>query len=219
MSRLPETGPSLTRWLRQQERNAQRQANSSAFNRSGISITAEGVSTVDGELDVTGDLVVSGHAAITGTLSLPSGIIDNDALANPVSSQSVYADISNFNLVHHGFSTPLPVIKTVTITVPAGFTAANVEVFSRVFAYNNAAAADFLACQTGIAGRLDYALGILIPAGGNGSGVAISPFATTLSALTPGDTFTITIGAASNLYDWTMAGNVATVSGNILWFR
>ena len=237
MSRLPSTGPSLQRYLRQQARAAQRQQQSSAFNLSGTSVTAEGVVTVDGELDINGplavhgtadfdgDTTIGGNAAITGTLSLPAGIIDNDALANPIVSQSVYATILNFNLTAHTFSTPLPVIKTVTITVPAGFTAANVEVSSRLFAYNNnttgginGAGGDYFSCQTGIAGSLDFALGLVVLGSGS-SGVAISPFATPMTGLTPGDTFTITIGACSGYLNWTQAGNVATVSGNILWFR
>jgi hypothetical protein len=182
-------------------------------------IAAPNLLTVVGELDVTGPMVVG------GTLSLPAGIINNDALANPVLSQSVYATISNFTLTAHTYTTPLPVIKTVTITVPAGFTSADVAVVSRVFAYNNnttggtnGAGADYLACQTGIAGSLDFILGVTV-VGLTSSGVAISPLATTLTGLTPGSTFTITIGAASNFQDWTLAGNVATVSGNILWFR
>jgi hypothetical protein len=137
-----------------------------------------------------------------------------------VKPQSVWATVSNFNLTAaHPIPSTITVIKTVTITVPAGFTAANISMISRVFAYNNSAGADFFFCQTGIAGVYDFALGVLIPAGGNGSGVAVSPFATTLTGLTPGSTFTITIGACSDYYSWTQTGNVATVSGNIQWYR
>jgi len=48
MSRLPSTGPSLQRYLRQQARAAQRQQQSSAFARSGMSVSAEGIVTVAG---------------------------------------------------------------------------------------------------------------------------------------------------------------------------
>jgi len=102
MSKLPETGPSLLRHLRQQQRQMVRQADSSAFARSGTAVTAEGVTTVDGEhiVDgsetVNGPLAVHGTAAfdgnttiggnlvVAGTLSLPNSIIGNDALTNPV---------------------------------------------------------------------------------------------------------------------------------------
>ena len=44
MSRLPSTGPSLQRYLRQQARTAQRQQQSSAFNLSGVTVTPDGLS-------------------------------------------------------------------------------------------------------------------------------------------------------------------------------
>jgi len=67
---------SLTRWLRQQERKAQRQQQSSAFNLSGTSVTAEGTTTTDGTWDLTGDLNVSGEFSTLdtdGSVLLKSG--------------------------------------------------------------------------------------------------------------------------------------------------
>ena len=238
MSRLPSTGPSLQRWLRQQERKAQRQQQSSAFNRSGTSVTAEGVTTVDGELDVVGNLdvtgtaafdgntTIGGNAAITGTLSLPAGIIGNDALTSPVVPQSVFGSITNFALTARNPVTTADVIKTVTITVPAGMTSAVISVISRVFAINNNTTggintfgADYFFAQTGIAGFLDTALPKVVDGSGS-SDIAISPFAKVLTGLTPGGTFTVTIGACSDYLNWAAsASNLATVSGNILWFR
>ena len=48
MSKLPSTGPSLLRYLRAQKRGALRQAQSSAFVRSGISIDGEDAASVGG---------------------------------------------------------------------------------------------------------------------------------------------------------------------------
>ena len=76
MSKLPSTGPSLQRYLRQQAHTAQRQQQSSAFARSGTSVTAEGVTTVDGTQNLTGDLNVSGEFATLdtdGSVLLKSG--------------------------------------------------------------------------------------------------------------------------------------------------
>jgi len=50
MSKLPTLRPSLLDYLEGQKRNAKRQANSSAFARSGTSVTAEGVVEVGGLL-------------------------------------------------------------------------------------------------------------------------------------------------------------------------
>jgi len=147
--------------------------------------------------------------------------------AQATRSQSVWATVSGFALsASYPHTAPLTVIKTVTITVPAGFTSANVSVISRVFAYNNNTAGgintlggDYLLAQTGIAGTLDFAL-LQVVDGSGSSGIITSPLATTLTGLTPGSTFTITIGANSDYLNWAAAtGNVATVSGNILWFR
>jgi len=66
----------LQRYLRQQARNAQRQASSSAFARSGTAVTAEGVTTVDGTQNLTGDLNVSGEFVTLdtdGSVLLKSG--------------------------------------------------------------------------------------------------------------------------------------------------
>jgi len=159
---------------------------------------------------------------------LPGSGINNDMLTSPVLSQGVYASVSGFALVaSYPHTAPLTVIKRVTITVPAGFTSANVSVISRVFAYNNnttgginAAGGDYLLAQTGIAGVLDFAL-LEVVLGSGSSGLFVSPLATTLTGLTPGSTFDITIGANSDYLNWAASGgvNVATVSGDILWFR
>lgn len=66
MSRLPEYDGSLSRKLRQRDRQMVRQADASAFNRSGTSVTAEGETTVTGTLNIDGDLNVSGPLAVTG---------------------------------------------------------------------------------------------------------------------------------------------------------
>ncbi|MGV8965343.1 MAG: hypothetical protein ACOH2F_03605 [Cellulomonas sp.] len=60
-----------------------REMRSSLLANTGLSVNPQGM-VVDSSMTVAGNLDVTGHAAITGTLSLPAGIIDNDALANPV---------------------------------------------------------------------------------------------------------------------------------------
>ena len=233
MSRLPSTGPSLQRWLRQQERKAQRQQQSSAFARSGTSVTAEGVVTVDGELDINGplavhgtadfdgDTTIGGNAAITGTLSLPAGIIDNAALASPVKPQSVYFSAPNFAV-----STTPSAKASSTFTVPAGFTSAVVSVNSRIYAINpnttggwDSAGADFLYAESKIGADNGTAMPLMV-AGSNYSGINFSPFSTVLTGLTGGGTFTITVVASTMYQTWAAnTSNAAEVSGSILWFR
>jgi len=162
--------------------------------------------------------------SLSGKAGLKSATVG--PTTSSAASQSVFASLSNFTLTTKSTFTVLDVIKTVTITVPAGFTAANISVISRVFAYNNNGSggantlgADYFAGQTCIAGIEDDALSMIVLGQGS-SGISISPLAATLTGLTPGSTFTITIGANSYYLDWAANPlNTATVSGNILWFR
>ena len=94
-------------------------------------LTATGSTTIGGRLDVTGnarfsgDTTIGGNAAITGTLSLPAGIIGNDALATPIEMGAANASQTGFAL--SGTSTPLAVG---VIPIPAGFSRATVHTFS-----------------------------------------------------------------------------------------
>jgi len=217
MSRLPSTGPSLQRYLRQQARTAQRQQQSSAFNLSGTSVVAEDVTEVDGSLNVVGSLNVSGPAVITGTLSLPAGIIDNAALASPVVPQAVYFSDS------HTLIAASAIVSTATFTVPAGFTSAIVSVAVQANGVNqNTTGGD-----DGLGGDtlyLDITVGAVVGAAsfrvpGNfirGGGVALA--ATVLTGLSPGGTFDIPVEARTGYFTWTL-GISTVVSGSILWLR
>lgn len=241
MGRLPSTGPSLRRHLRQQTRQAQRQQQSSAFNRSGTSVTAEDVTEVEGTLNVVGALVIDGtetvngplvvhgaatldgtttiggNASIVGTLSLPAGIIGNDALTSPVTPQAVSANVTNF-----GVPVAETIILTETITIPAGFTSAVVSMTGRVFAYNpNSLVSyyEYLYARTKIGSLSGYAFPLEV-AGTNGSGINVSTYAAVLTGLTGGNTFTITVRAWTGDRAWgAVAQNAADVHGSILWFR
>lgn len=76
----------------------------------GISVTPEGM-TIGSALTITGD------TRIEGTLSLPAGIIDNEALANPIAHRSTWDSVSNFALPNAWTD-----YVSVSLTVPPGFT-------------------------------------------------------------------------------------------------
>lgn len=110
-------------------------ATSSLLRTAGIRVRPEGMTIeralevlgsldVSGDLDVTGsatfsgDTTIGGNAAITGTLSLPAGIIDNEALASPVRMGSNWA-------YDEGFAIPTATwtsVANATIEIPQGFT-------------------------------------------------------------------------------------------------
>jgi len=198
-----------------------RVAQSSSFNRSGLAPTAEGVTTVDGELDVTGTLDVTGNTVIGGTLSLPAGIINNDALTSPVVPLVVYGMSTSF-----GLTTSWVTQCSTTITVPAGFTSCVVSVSARGFATNpnttggsNSAGGDFFYVRAVIGGS--HGIGFPTRVLGSGDSVSVvGPFSCVISGLTSGGTFTVTCDVTTMFLSWaTNTNNTAEVSGSILWFR
>jgi len=241
MSRLPSTGPSLQRYLRQQARTAQRQQQSSAFARSGTSVSAEDVVTVDGELDVTGAFVVDGsgtvngplavhgtatfdgnttiggNAAITGTLSLPAGIIDNAALTSPVSPSAWHADSGS---TVFAVSTTHTDRATTTVTVPAGYTQALIFAVGQASAVNSTGIVDTLyvgVVVNGVGTPGWAATQDVAPAGLGGAACAAGKL---LTGLTGGGTFTVSTRIYSAYAGW--AGNAANscnIDASVLFLR
>jgi hypothetical protein len=143
----------------------------------------------------------------------------NALLTQVVKPQSIYSSASNFALT----TTPTT-LKTVTVTVPAGFTSAVVTVLARVFAINPnttggpaGTGLDYLFCHPTVAG-VSGAEMPLVATGSQGSAMNVSPLATVLTGLTPGGTFTVTVNASTDYLSWSAyTNNVAEISGTILW--
>lgn len=101
-----------------------------------------GVTTLDADTTVSGSLNVTGPMAVTGTLSLPAGIINNDALAHPVMFTGTWNDLSNFAIP----TTPTEVIVA-SLTIPAGFTSMAFTVIGTAQVGNTSASAQFIYLQ------------------------------------------------------------------------
>ena len=234
MSRLPSTGPSLQRYLRQQARAAQRQQQSSAFNLSGTSVVAADVTEVDGTLNVVGNLDVSGtanfdgnttiggNAAITGTLSLPSGIINNDALTSPVLPGVVNATAT-------GFSVNLAWADAVatTITVPSGCTQLLATCFAEVYCSNNpntsggsdGTGTDLLDCRVALYGSTSSSFGLAI-GGSGGYTTSTSAGSFSIGGLTPGASLAISAQTKSLFQNFgASANNKACITATLIWLR
>ena len=223
MSKLPRLGPSLTAHLVENRRQMQRQAASSSFARSGMSATAEGETTVDGSLIVTGNLEVSGHAAITGTLSLPSGIINNDALTSPVVAGIV-------NQTATGFTVPVNptwgnAVST-TITVPPGCTQLLATCTAEAYAINpnttggsNGTGGDILDCRVLLNGSASAGYGIGL-SGSNGFTSSSSSGSFEFSGLTPGATLSIATQVLAVYQAFgSNVDNKATINATLVWLR
>src|SRR5665647_909862 len=92
MSKLPETGPSLLRHLRQQQRRMIRNENASPFTRSGTSVTAEGRVEVTGQMQ-SGDYDGTSRTDL-GTAGWMLGPDDGGASLLALNGIDVYADLA-----------------------------------------------------------------------------------------------------------------------------
>jgi hypothetical protein len=234
VARLPETGPSLARHLRQQQRLLRRVGTASPFTRSGASVTSENVTMVDGQwqsTDFDGNLdagnagtkgwAMNAVAAAFGALFLRPGSISNDALTNPVKPDAPYGYRQNF-----GLTTTLSNIYTLNVPVPAGFTQAAVSITASVYAVNpnttggsNGTGGDYLYVQANINGYNGFALPLGI-SGSNGSGTNRSPFSTVLGGLAAGGSISLQVAASTGFTAFAAnANNTAEITGSISWFR
>jgi len=166
----------------------------------GGTLGVTGATTLGAATSVTGALNVTGPMAITGTLSLPAGIIDNDALANPIT----YASDKSVN-VGAGVTTTRTDKATATVAVPAGFTKAQVWAFSDAIALNSTASLDYLYVHT-VINTYDGGENIL---GCESEHVTtISHVAVTaLTGLTGGDLINCTVQSRTGFAPWDAAAN------------
>lgn len=195
MSRLPETGPSLQRYLRRQARTAQRQQQSSAFNLSGVSVTAEDETTV------------------VGTLNLKSGSITDAELANPAIRQAVNLTTTDF-----APTATWAEVVGVDLTVPTDYTQLLVTASAWVYAVNNSAAADNLNARVSLDAVNGQAFLTPLPIAGFGTisaGVAVLA-----DSLAPGATLRLSARAKTTTGTWTTdAANTATLVASLTWLR
>jgi cytoskeletal protein CcmA (bactofilin family) len=173
-----------------------------------------GTTTLGATTGVTGALNVSGPMAVTGTLSLPAGIINNAALAEPVKPGTGYGSAANFAV-----TTTATAVASITATVPAGFSQAMVFAAGRVYAINGTATADALYTRVKIAADTQYGSPTGVGANG-GYATSVAANAALVTGLTGGGTFTIAILTQSTNGTWAAnAANAADISATILWLR
>jgi hypothetical protein len=198
---MPETAPSLRRFLEQQKRQANRAGDASPFSRSGTGVTGEDEFTVDGTLIVTGPMTVG------GTLSLPAGIIDNDALASPLTAAvAAPAWANNWSATNSWVSK-----ATSSIAVPAGYAQALVTAMASVTTVGSVIRYDI---RANIAGSAGPELQNLV----NGVDSSAVAHTHTLTGLSGGTISIATqVWSTPNLAAHT--GNIAVITGFAIFFR
>ena len=160
-------------------------ATNNLLKAAGISVGPEGL-TIDSEL------LVTGATRIEGTLSLPAGIIDNDALANPIIFDGTWNEADNFAI-----PTTATEIVSASFVVPAGFTRMKFEAIGSAQVGNTSAGTQYIYLRprrktNGVITNGGIRQLVLLPAGGWDSVVA--PYMFT-DDVVPGDTITFTLEA------------------------
>jgi len=153
-------------------------------------------------------------------LTLRGGIIGNDALTSPVAPGVLYTSATNFAL-----STTSTARASITVTVPAGFTSAAITATGRILAFNPnitggaGSGTDYLYSQVNIGAYSGYGLPLVVVGSGS-SDINSATFSTILPGLVAGNTFVVSVTAATSFLPWAAnANNTAELSGSVQWYR
>jgi len=213
------------RRMRQQDRQMQRQANSSSFNLSGITPTGDSVSTV------TGTLVLQ-PATITETELAPAAVTapalaDGSVTAPALGAGSVgYAALvaptlpAAVNLTATAFAPTATWAEVVglDLTVPTDCTRLLVTASAWVYAVNNSAAVDNLNARVSLAAVDGQAF--LTPLAVAGYNTISAGLAVLADSLVPGATIRLKASAKTTTGTWTTdAANVALLTASLTWLR
>jgi hypothetical protein len=189
MSKLPETGPSLLRHLRQQQRAIVRLDDSSPFNFSGVTMTPTGLD------------------------------IPNSALASPVQQQAIYDVVSGFGLGpgYVAVETMTVTVPEGFTTAAVTMTARVIGYNDNASGGSDGAGSDWIYALPSIAGFNGVPLPVEVLGSGR-SGINVVPVANTIDGLTPGAAFDLTVNVATSLLSWAVdPGNTCILNGMISW--
>lgn len=193
--------------LRDQREQARKNATASRFALSGLSVTGEGETTVDGNLVVTGDFTAQGK-------------ISNDALTNPVIPQ-----VLNLSQTTFAVGVPFAEIVGADVTVPAGFTQLLVSASEWLQLYNakttggnNGTGGDYIYAQVVIGGTSGQftATGV---SGNGGTATATSGLAQLITGLTPGGTVRVSAYGATDFSVASSVSNKCLLIATLSWLR
>jgi hypothetical protein len=233
----------LVKHLRDLKARLERQERRDPFANTGLSVPSAGEVDMTGLLRVLGELIVSGLAVIdaaggiqssnyiadiqgwrfNGTaVEINTGIIGNNALANPVIPGAPRAATSGGFALSTSFAT----LASATVTVPAGMTQVAVSVSVRLYAINpnttggGGAGTDAIYVRALIgASNYSTATPALIP-GSNGYVTTVADDSWLITGLTGGASLTLAVQGRSAYAALAFnAGNYASISATLSWYR
>ena len=226
MARQPDPYGTLSRDIKDILRRLARLEGASAYTRSGMAPTSEGVTTVGGTLDVEGNLVVNGPTElngatavggtmtvdgdldVTGGFSLPDSVIQDSWLANLVG----FGTFSSSTGTAWSTSTSLADKASTSTTVPSGFDTALIFAWGEVV-FQDSAPNGFKTrvAINGSAGPTVQNLANLVG--------ATTVMHKRLISVTPGSTLTISTQVSSTVATGGSSANQAVIDGFVLYQR
>ncbi|MEV4987665.1 hypothetical protein [Pseudarthrobacter sp. LMD1-1-1.1] len=172
-----------------------------------------GIKPKAGGMVVEGYQTVNGPMTITGSLDLPAGSVQNDALASPVQ-----IDTASNGIDGEAITTTSTVRASVTLTVPTGMTQAIVMATATGMGENSTTASDYLYVSAVVEGVNGGELYTAAPAGLGASLAA--PFNTTLTGLTDGQEITVGVATRTGTAEWAAStANQASISATVMYLR
>jgi len=155
---------------------------------------------------------VAGGFDVTGTLGLPSGIIPTDALSDPLVISTAGVSQNNFAV-----STAGDVFATATVTIPAGYSRADIQCSVVAGAINDTANPDYLY----VASSINAVGGTETPQAAAATGGYCAAPANGIRSLTGLSGGTITVGCSirAGFAGWSAnASNFANMTA-VVFFR
>jgi hypothetical protein len=180
------------------------------------SMDVQGAETVSGTLAVTGNADFTGNVHIGGTLDLPAGIINNDALQAPVYPAVYHADTQNISITSGSNVEKVGV----DVAVPAGYTQALVSLTITMNMTNNSASTDLAYVGANINGTSPGWASVASATVGQAISLNNTVVAL-VTGLTGGGTFRLTGKASSGTNTWPAAGssNVMNLNATVQFLR
>jgi len=179
--------------------------------------TVNGPLAINGRTDVAGDATFTGNLTVGGTLSLPAGIIGNDALVSPVFTAAGYGDAYEF-AVPSGETT----VATATIPIPAGYTKATVTGIGAIYLYNSATTGNYGYGRVYVdwpSGPSNFGAKIPFALGANGGSGNSSPNRLVEKTGLSGGTISVRLVADSDSGVPAHSANQATINALVLFTR
>lgn len=216
MGKQPDPIPSLLTRLRKIEEWMRRKDSSSPFFGTGVHPNGNQGLDSDNYVSGTSGFSLNGGTGVAEFKDIVLYDLPNSMLASPVLTTVHHAEADSF-AIGNGANVAK---ATVTVTVPAGYTKAQVTAFAMVNGFNTASAEDQLFCVAYI--QSDTSRGwsasqhVAV-----GKAVSLNNTATAqLTGLTGGSTFTVKAATSTSNFNWPAdSGNVANIDATILWTR